>query len=112
MMSVQLRRLLVHDLLRGLHGASMLQSWWPIQVIGVLFFGYMLLLLLGVFVEEQVHDGPFSRRSLVDGKGICKLVMCTNLDGIEQLQCKVLAVVTYEIVGWSFCSHLVYRHFT
>jgi hypothetical protein len=77
-----------------------------------LFFRFNLLLLLGVFVDEQVIDGAFACSSLVDGKGACKLVMCTNLNGIEQLQREILAVVAYEIVGWSLRTHLVYRHFT
>ena len=84
-MPIQLRRVLIHNLLRRLHRIRMLQSRRPLQLIRLLLFRLILLLLLGMFIHKQIFNGALSRRSLVDDKGACKLPMRTDLDGVEEL---------------------------
>lgn len=92
----QFRRIIVHDLLRK--GDC---------ILALRFRNFSFVLfelrrsLLGLICEEA-HDGAFARRTLVYSKSCAELAMCSDLDRLEQFDCKVLAVVADEVVGGPF----------
>jgi hypothetical protein len=111
MMLIQLRRILIHNLIRCLHGTRMLESRRSLQLIGSLFLGFYLLLLLRMFVLEQVLDRSFARGALVYGECRGELLVCANLDSLEEIKGEVLAVVADQVVGWTSFAHFVDCHF-
>ena len=111
-MLIQLRRILVHHLLGRLHRILVLQSRRPFLVVILLFFDSMLLLLFWMLVDEEILDGSFSGRSLVDGKARGEFFVRADLDCVQHGEGEVLAVVADQVVGGLFGSHFVNGHFT
>jgi hypothetical protein len=94
-MMIKLGRILVHDLLRKIHRVLPLRRR-HIRLI-VLQFRRVRLRL----VRKQVHDSAFARRALVDSEAGAEVAVGADLDGFEELDGEVLAVVADEIVGWA-----------
>lgn len=99
---VQLLRIVVHDLLRMVDGlcvglARRLALGAGLDVVGV---------LLG----EEVHDFALARGALVDGEGGAELAVGADVDDVEQVDGKVLAVVADEVVGGPLLTHVVDDH--
>ena len=72
MMAIQLRCILLHDLL------SMLESSLVLRL-----GRFSILNLFSRAIRKEVLDGPCSCRRLVYSKGRCKLSMGSYIDGIE-----------------------------
>lgn len=90
---IQLRRILIHDLLRKADGIlSLGRRHLSFIVLQFRWVGFWL-------VSKQVHDGAFACGTLVDGETSPELAMGADLDGFEEFYCEVLAVIADEIVG-------------
>lgn len=79
MVTIQLRRVLVHHLVRILH-------------CGIVCWAFVLCLPVGR-TAEQVFDGTCACRSLIYSKGCSKLTMSADLYRIQHIDCEVLAIV-------------------
>jgi hypothetical protein len=111
MMLIQLRRLLIHNRLRIQHRVGMLQPRRPPQLIILLLLCGILLLLIRMFIDEQILNCPFARRALVHGEGVGELPVRSDLNRVEQVEREVLAIVADQVVGGAFGAHLVDCHF-
>lgn len=98
MVNIKLRGILVHDL------ESMLYN-----LLGRFFF---LFFCLGKLLEEELTNSTFAYRPLIYGQCCAKLLVPSNLDGIQHIESKVLTVVGDEVVTLPFFSHIVDDHFT
>lgn len=101
-MVVELRRILVNDLLCVLHR----------RVVSCVSLCLCRQSLRWRSVREQIFNCAFSSGSLVDGESRCKFPVCTCLYGIQQVHSEVLTVVADEIVGCSLLPHIMNRHFS
>jgi hypothetical protein len=97
-MIIQLRRILLHDLLRLIHRIHTLQR-------------RHLTLLLGVLVLEEILNFTLPRRSLVDLEAGSKFPVRADLDRVEHVHGEVLAVVADDVVGGPCGAHVVDYHF-
>lgn len=100
LVAVQLRCLLIHDLLSQCNCA--------LRRSRGSFFG----VIIRVVVNEQVFDTASAYRPLIDRVARRKLPVLTNLYGIQQPQCEYLAVVVDEVVRRPLCSHGKNGHVT
>lgn len=94
MIIIQLRRMLLHHLLRSLNGVL------TFRLRHFLFVGFHVILLglfLGMFIEE-IHNFAITSCSLVHGESRCEFSMRAELDVVEKIHGEILAVVADEIV--------------
>lgn len=98
---IQLRRIILHNLLRILRRILVMQRR-----------ALLILLLLGMLVDEQIFNLACARGGLVYGEAGGELFVCADLDGIEEEDGEVLAVVADDVVGGAGCSHVVDDHLT
>ena len=114
-MFIQLRRVLIHNLLRRLHRIRMLQSRRPLFTIRLLLLRrkatYLMLLLLRMLIQKQIFNSPFASGALVHGKAGRELLVRAYLDCVEHGDGEVLAVVADEVVGRLSLAHFVDGHF-
>ncbi|MAD81521.1 MAG: hypothetical protein CL912_01030 [Deltaproteobacteria bacterium] len=99
-MVVEFGGVLIHDMLGILHSIGALDTWR--RRINLLFFWMR--------INEEVFDGPIPGRSLINGKARGELVMGANLNGIEETNCEILAIVADDVVCSSLLPHLVDGH--
>ena len=105
MIIIQLRRILIHNLL------SNLQRILPVRLRHLILITLQLLLRLRRLIfSEQILDIAFARRSLVDGEAGGEFLVCAYLDAVEEVGGEVLAVVTDQVVGCSLLAHVVDCH--
>lgn len=88
MVVVQLRRVLVHDLLRLMHRVLAVEGG-PVRI----------RLLVGVLVDEEVLDAALARHALVHGKAGGEFAVGADLDRVEHRHREGLAVVADQVVG-------------
>lgn len=85
---IQLRRILLHNLLRILRRILVMQGRT-----------LLILLLLGMIVNKQVFNFALPSGGLVHGEGRGELLVRADLDGVEKEDGEVLAVVADDVVG-------------
>ena len=97
---IQLRSLLIHHNLRILHRIDAPQAR-RIRIDR---------LLVGMAIDEQVADCAGARRTLVDGEARRELLVLADLDGVEEEDGEVLAVVADYVVCGPLLAHVVDYH--
>lgn len=70
----------------------------------------LVLLLLGMLIDEQVFNLARASSGLVHSEARGELFVRADLDGFEQEDGEVLAVVADDVVGWPGFSHVVDDH--
>lgn len=118
-MRIQLGRILVHDLLGMLERILAFQLLLalgraavpiPVPILDCHHF-LRLALFLGMLVDEQILDGAFARRGLVDGETGGEFLVRADLDRVQHRDRKCLAVVGDQVVCGPRLAHVVDHHF-
>lgn len=114
-MIIQLRRLLIHNVLRLRHRILPLQLK-PLHLflIRIRVFRHntrsMIHLLLRMLIDEQILDLALPRRRLIDSEAGRKLVVRADLDCVQHGDGEVLAIVADYVVGGARKAHVVDYH--
>lgn len=84
MMTIQLRRLRLHNKLSLLH-----------RILPMEFRHLLIRLFLRMLIYPKILDGALSRCALVDDEACCEFAVGSDLYCVEEEHGEVLAVVAY-----------------